>query len=216
MALNQEALEVLAPHLRAAKVLSLGYPDLLITAGACENLFGVKPAKFTNNGQWHKFDHPIPETVELLRLLSSTIECIDIHASMGVEKLVDLNEKQSLGSYDLVIDAGTVEHCFNVGQAILNAANAVRQGGRIFHVPPMTMVNHGFYNLSPTLLWDFYRQNDWTVEHFSAHTKHGPASLHPTARFQAQGDSWMFFLARRNTHKPFKFPMQTKYMKKYR
>jgi hypothetical protein len=55
-----------------------------------------------------------------------------------------------------VLDCGTTEHCFNVGQAIINAAHAVKPGGAIFHCFPMCVMNHGFWNASPTAFKDFY------------------------------------------------------------
>ena len=82
-----------------------------------------------------------------------------------------------------MIDAGTIEHCFNIAQAILNAAQAVAPGGHVFHAPPMTMLNHGFYNLNPTLFHDFYGQNGWTVERLVGGTQEGKFKVHPTGRF---------------------------------
>lgn len=212
MALSKEALQVINPHIRNARILSLGYPDILLSRENASLFFGVQPTKFTENGAWHKVVDKLPETVEFFGLLGSTIDCVDIHQSRGVERVVDLNQEHDFGLYDLVIDAGTIEHCCNIGQALMNAVNAVKVGGYIFHVPPMSMMNHGFYNISPTLLHDFYTQNGWTIEHFTAHGKTGPVDLHPTKRFQAKPDAWMFFLAKRNSDLKPKWPMQTKYM----
>lgn len=213
MALSKEALKVISPHIRNAKILSLGYPDLLIEPADVQKFFGVTPTKFTNNGAWHKVKSQIPETVEFFSLLGSTIDCVDIHASRGVERVVDLNQEQDFGQYDLVIDAGTIEHCCNIGQALMNAVEAVKVGGRIFHVPPMTMVNHGFYNICPTLLHDFYTQNGWVTEHHSAMSKNGSVNISPTKRMQAPPDVWMFFLAKRVSDKAFRWPMQSKYIR---
>src|SRR5437762_2161473 len=126
MALSKEALKIIAPHIRNAKILSLGYPDLLIEPQDVQSLFGITPTKFTDNGNWHKVGHEIPETVEFFTQLGSTIDCVDIHASRGVERVVDLNQEQDFGEFDLVIDAGTIEHCCNIGQALMNAVEAVK------------------------------------------------------------------------------------------
>ena len=95
------------------------------------------------------------------------LTCVDLVSERG-EIVADLNEPQDLGEFDLVIDHGTTEHCFNVGQAIKNAAKAVKVGGHIFHSPPLWMVNHGYYNFCPTSLWDFYDQNGWEIKRFEA------------------------------------------------
>lgn len=216
MALSKEALQVIAPHIRGVKILSLGYPDLLITPEDMKALFDVTPTQFTENGTWHKVPHRLPETVEFFTQLGSTIDCVDIHQSRGVERIMDLNQEHDFGEYDLVIDAGTIEHCCNIGQALMNAVEAVKVGGRIFHIPPMMMMNHGFYNICPTLLHDFYTQNGWTIEHFSAMGKLGPVPFHPTNKFMQRStselNSWMFFLAKKNSPE-LRWPVQTKYMK---
>lgn len=210
MALNKEALLVLAPHLRGKKVLSLGYPDLLIDQKEADEILGINPSKFTDNGSWHGYKHKLPETEEAFHLLGSTIDCVDIHASRGIERIVDLNEAQDLGQYDLVIDAGTIEHVANIGQALMTAAKAVKVGGLIFHTPPMSMMNHGFYNLCPTLFQDFYTQNGWKIEHFSVWAK-DKFSWSKTYRFKAPPESHIFCLARKNKEGLI-WPTQSKYL----
>jgi hypothetical protein len=118
-----------------------------------------------------------------------------------------------LGKFDLVIDAGTIEHCFNIGQAIINAANAVNEGGAIFHTPPMSMVNHGFYNISPTLLFDFYMQNGWNVEFCCGSCPRGMYDINPYLRYAVPPESSIFFVARRTNMNPLSFPTQQKYLK---
>lgn len=66
-------------------------------------------------------------------------------------------------SYDIVIDNGSLEHCFNIGNAFFNCIKLVNEGGIIFHINPLAMGNHGFYNLNPTLYYDLYSQNGFKV-----------------------------------------------------
>jgi len=49
----------------------------------------------------------------------------------------------------VVLDAGTMEHCFNVGQTIRNIVDMTKVGGFVIHLNPMTMINHGFFNYHP-------------------------------------------------------------------
>ena len=209
MALTLRALKLLAPYLKDAKVLSLGYPDLIAPD---LSFLGVSPSIFTDYGNWHGVDYGLPETMHVFELLGSTLDCVDIHASRGCERIVDLNCPQALGEYDLVIDAGTIEHCFHIGQALNNAAGAVKAGGRIFHSPPMSMGNHGFYNLNPTLFFDFYTQNGWVLENLSGvnKTQHGPVPS--TKRFTLPPEASLHVLARRTHGEPFRTPMQSKYL----
>ncbi len=212
MGLTVKALEVLASWLPGSRVLSLGYPDLVMTGAEVKRILGVEAAAFTDFGRWHGVEHPLPETLAVFHALGATLECIDVSPSRGVERVVDLNQPCDLGRYDVVIDAGTVEHCFNIGQAILNAANAVDEGGCVFHMPPLSMANHGFYNLNPTLLHDFYAQNGWDIELLEGVTRQGRFDVPPTDRFIAPAEASLLFLASRRSIAGLRFPTQTKYL----
>jgi hypothetical protein len=207
------ALEALASWLPGSRVLSLGYPDLVMPAAEVRRVLGVEPARFTDFGRWHGADYALPETVSVFEQVGASLDCVDIVASRGVERLVDLNLPCELGAYDVVIDAGTVEHCFNVGQAILNAANAVDAGGCVFHMPPLSMVNHGFYNLNPTLLHDFYAQNGWDIELLEGVTRDGRFAAPAAARFVAPAEASLLFIASRRERAALRLPTQAKYLK---
>lgn len=59
--------------------------------------------------------------------------------------------------YDLVLDAGTFEHVFDVRTAFLNIINLVRPFGRIVHIlPANNHTTHGFYQFSPELFYAVY------------------------------------------------------------
>jgi hypothetical protein len=213
MAITPTGLEAIAGIL-GERVLSLGYPDIVASASEVRNILGIDPTKFVDTGRWHGVDYPLPETVHLFKLAGARLDCVDIRASRGVERIVDLNYPQDLGEYDLVLDCGTVEHCFNIAQAILNAANAVKPGGYIFHTPPLSMVNHGFYNLNPTLFHDFYGQNGWEIELLRAATRERTWDIPPVQRVQVASELSLYCLARRRSAGPLKFPTQTKYLLK--
>jgi hypothetical protein len=212
MALTLQALELLAPHLRGRRILSLGYPDLVVTGDDIRRLFGVTPTRFTEFGGWHGVQHPLPETLHVFEAIGASLECVDIHPSRGVERVVDLNRPCDLGQFDVVLDPGTIEHCFNIGQAILNAANAVAVGGSIYHSPPMTMLNHGFYNLSPTLLNDFYEQNGWEIVILTGAARGELFDVPPAARFKGPAEACLYCIAIRRSDRPLVFPTQAKYL----
>lgn len=218
MALPRYALEILAPLLKGAKVLSLGYPDILATQEDCEAIFGVKPTDTIDAGAQHNVHRPLVETMGLMKLLGSTLDCVDVIQFRGFERVLDLNDPHDLGEYDLVIDPGTTEHCFNIGQAVMNAARAVRVGGRIYHSPPMFMINHGFYNVCPTMLWDFYTQNGWSIELFEARVgDSAPVKIDARnaskRRVKVGLESGLVCVARRLTAAALRFPVQQKYLR---
>lgn len=218
MGLRRHALETLSRLLPAPRVLSLGYPDIVATQEDVHEIFGVWIDETTDHNRWHGVEHRLPETMALMSALGVELDCVDIVASRGVERIVDLNYPADIamgGGYDLVIDGGTIEHCFMAGQALMNAAAAVAPGGRIWHGNPVSMVNHGFWNLCPTLLWDFYTQNGWKVEEFWLTDVHGERyEAHPTKRYHAPTEASLHFVARRLDGATVEYyPTQTKYLK---
>ncbi len=211
MGITQTGLTIISKY-PSKRVLSLGYPDLVVRPEFVEELFRVKPMTLVSNGGWHGVDHDLPETVEFFDMIGAELTCVDINKSRGVEEIIDLNYPHDLGKYNMVIDPGTIEHCFNIGQAIINAANAVEMGGVILHTPPVSMVNHGFYNINPTCLADFYRQNGWDIELCVGVRKEELYQLPLTQRVQVPPESSMYFVARRTNMNKLEFPMQSKYL----
>lgn len=213
MAIPFHALTVLVPLMRDKDVLSLGYPDILASSADVEKLCGYKPTKFTNANEWHKTKEPPPDSQELFERIGANLTVVDFTADHGMEKIADLNHPQELGKFDVVIDPGTLEHCFNIGQAWMNAANAVKVGGYVFHTSPMTMLNHGFYNLSPTVFYDFYTQNGWEIKDMKV-IPTGAPDVQITKRFTVQVEHIIRALVLRKNDGVLKFPIQTKYLEK--
>jgi hypothetical protein len=91
------------------------------------------------------------------------VESIDVYDAEGPTHVLDLNRPVPAalhGGYDLVYDGGTTEHCFNVPEVLSNALRLAKEGGRIIHHLPMNnWIDHGFYQFSPTLFFDFYGAN---------------------------------------------------------
>lgn len=212
MALPLHALKLIAPFLKGAEVLSLGYPDLIATQSGLEKSFGVRVEKLTDANEWHGVKEKLPETLEFFSLMGAKLSIVDFTAEKGMERIANLNEPHDLGKYDLVIDPGTLEHCFNFGQALFNAANAVKLGGRLFHLSPVNMVNHGFFNINPTLYHDFYSQNGWEAQMSVVPVR--DLSAHPTSRFTLHMEYLIRCLATRKTDQPLKAPIQAKYLEK--
>lgn len=212
MALPLHALQALRPYLKGARILSLSYPDTVIPAEVLESEFGIKVTTFTNKNGFHRVDFLLPETKEVFQKLGASFECVDVVSSRGMESIIDLNYEANLGEYDIVLDPGTIEHCFNVGQAIFNACHAVRPGGVIYHINPMNMMNHGFFNFNPTLWHDLYTQNGWEILSLNA-TMESVSHFHNTRRFLATVEYVVTCLAKRRGSQRMKFPVQAKYLK---
>ncbi|WP_197453390.1 class I SAM-dependent methyltransferase [Caulifigura coniformis] len=94
----------------------------------------------------------------------SDIVRVDVSNYEACDEILDLNGPETppalQGQFDLVLDSGTLEHVFDFPAALRHCCRLVRPGGRIVHLTPSSnCVEHGFYSVSPTLFYDFYRAN---------------------------------------------------------
>jgi hypothetical protein len=211
------------------RVLSLGYPDILASPSSLESVLGADvAARLTYREdsadirRWHgiQAEVPLAEARSLFSAMGFELDVIDIAEARGGEIIQDLNEPvpESLhGQYAAVIDGGTLEHCFNIGQAALNAANMAAVGGFVLHGNPVNMYNHGFYNLSPVWYYDFYGANAFEIE--VAVLVNGPIDSPAVMnaplfkRFVGLSDNTtQIVVARRKTLQPLKWPTQGKYV----
>ena len=235
MALNVILLSLLQqvrPHLPPeAKLCCLGYPDVLVSEEQAMKILGPETvAKLRYRADspqilsWHGLSSTIERVIDadsLFAAMGMEFTAVDIVASRGTERIVDLNEAipaDLAGAFDVVLDAGTMEHCFNVGQAIRNIVEMTKVGGFTIHLNPMAMLNHGFFNFSPTFYYDFYTQNGHTLE-APIHSVSvqginvSTSQLHPVTR-QAMNtpNAMVMCVARKRHDRPLTWPMQSKYL----
>jgi SAM-dependent methyltransferase len=94
------------------------------------------------------------------------VRALDYSAFENAEIVHDLNAPvaETLhGCFDLVLDSGTLEHVFDVRQSLANVARLLRPGGRVIHISPANnFANHGLYQFSPTLFFDYYAANGFS------------------------------------------------------
>lgn len=81
---------------------------------------------------------------------------------------MDLNEPSPLPEqFDAITNFGTAEHVFNVCAVFRLMHDALRIGGLGLHVlPAFGEVNHGFFNIHPTVFFDLALANRYVVEDF--------------------------------------------------
>ena len=164
MALHQAAFDLLKT-LAPCRLVSLGYPDLLLTEA-----FDVpEVADADQKRKTHGWTGKVYETGAVFEQIGVDATYVDSHSHTGQEWIVDLNndlwpDDAILGEFDALLDPGTLEHCFNIGQAFCNVRNLVRPGGHILHINPANIINHGLYNLSPTLYFDWYSHHDDVIK----------------------------------------------------
>jgi SAM-dependent methyltransferase len=81
----------------------------------------------------------------------------------------DLNQSQSpaqlVDTADAVFDLGTSEHVFHTPNVLCHIGRLLKVGGLVLHHTPCNNhFNHGFYQFSPTLYFDYYRANGYEPE----------------------------------------------------
>jgi len=102
----------------------------------------------------------------LMRLLGAEkTEACDISDYEGAEHIFDLGlplPKQYKNRFDTILDVGTLEHIFDIPQALENINDMLKAGGTLVMASPMSKAaNHGFYSISPTLYHDYLIENGY-------------------------------------------------------
>jgi hypothetical protein len=104
---------------------------------------------------------------------------IDVNDYEKPDYLIDLNNPndKTIESWlcekaDLIINHGTLEHCFNIATAIKNMAAICKTNGYIYcHSPLNNYINHGFYQISPCFYQDFFDKNGFECEQYYTNLK---------------------------------------------
>ncbi|APV49657.1 hypothetical protein BWI17_08185 [Betaproteobacteria bacterium GR16-43] len=213
------------------RILSLGYPDILASPAQTARIFGPDIAAklaFRADSQqilkWHNMGEQAGGVIEarsLFTALGYELDVIDLVEARGGEIIHDLNTPlpaEHHGRYAAVLDAGTLEHCFDIAQAAKNVAGAVALGGFAMHGNPLNMYNHGFYNLNPTWYHDFYAANGFAIERLdivleavSETPRIGAAPAYQ--RFTNMPDgATLLAIARRKSAAEIRWPIQHKYV----
>jgi hypothetical protein len=95
-----------------------------------------------------------------------TVDEIDVNDYEGASIIHDMNvpiPEKYHGNYDFVYDGGTVEHIFNIKDAMFNTSSLLKTGGTVVHIQPLSgWINHGFFQICPTFLSDYYSANGFS------------------------------------------------------
>ena len=104
---------------------------------------------------------------------------MDISAYENADIIFDLNNSnlpnELKNRFDYILDGGTTEHVFDYAQALRNIVKMLKVGGKVFHYVPATgYINHGYYDISPSLFADFYQSNGFRVENLDIYYRKHP------------------------------------------
>jgi SAM-dependent methyltransferase len=114
-------------------------------------------------------DMPLPDDQTFFRAIgyskSSSLDASDYEAA---DFIFDLNSSElppELHSrFDVVFNHGTMEHIFHVPNVLKNITSMLKVGGHVMHIlPANNHLEHGYYQFSPCLAWDYYAANRFEV-----------------------------------------------------
>jgi hypothetical protein len=105
---------------------------------------------------------PFCEELLKSRFGATQVDSYDISGFEGATHIADMNHPLTTEcTYDMIIDCGTLEHIYNVPQALANISLLCGHGGRILHVVPANnWCGHGFWQFSPELFYSVYSENN--------------------------------------------------------
>jgi hypothetical protein len=151
-----------------------------------------------------------PEFAEpVFKLLGANIvDSIDASDYEKATIIADMNEpvpKAIYNSYDIVFDGGSLEHVFNVEQALRNVMSLPKIGGSvIIHTMANNCLGHGLYQFSPELFYRvFSPENGYRVERVVLHPNFGfahwydvpdPTEVHSRIELASNFDAIMMFV----------------------
>lgn len=219
------------------RVLSLGFPDIVVSGKELKerlnlpNLATLPPEDDRTKviAKYHGIEKDdIPCTNSLFHELgATTFISIDITKEKRDNEIhLDLNyplpiptPEPLLEPFGVILDLGTLEHCFNAPQALETMQQLIAPGGFIIHWNPFYMPNHGFYSFNPTFYADWYKSRGFTLKSVSVWGGKRQVFTNLTDRFKFDtGGEEFSNLVIVQAPKEFvpptsNYPCQTKYVK---
>lgn len=166
MGINAELVELLADLRRRSlvtgnTVVEIGAQDVCVVPEVVEQI--LKDYDFGT----YKIG-PVDAAGLYAHLGFDQYRCIDANGNNGA-LVFDLNkdlceQHHLLGTFDLVTNLGTAEHCFNQFAVFKNLHDLCKPGGIMIHaLPAQGNVNHGFYGYNPRFFADLAAANGYEI-----------------------------------------------------
>lgn len=162
-------------HPITGEVLTLGQQSVHTTLNEVKNIFkkqGVTlenlPLDFNTRNKipdWKgtKYDDYTNCQATLSLLGAKKVIAADVSGYENPDIIMDFNlpvDKKYYNAFDAIVDIGTLEHIFNISQALENINLMCKPGGTIvLGTWTSNDINHGFYQICPTLFYDYFSMN---------------------------------------------------------
>lgn len=228
-------------HNSLKKLASIGYPDLLLNNSDIDRLITSDLKCFIQASspahRWHGLsekEYSFFSIEKFLQSINWSFDFLDIAEGTGSNRQsfvpIDLNSaipSHLYCSYDILIDGGTAEHCFNVGQVFENYFHLLKPGGIVLQYMPFLSPNHGFWSINPTAIYDIASSNpikviDCKIQEYISYKHYfdcfsKEVVFNPVTRFgvdlQKNSVTLMFFAYKKIGKSIFRYPTQYKYRK---
>ncbi|MDR3517307.1 MAG: hypothetical protein P4M00_15970 [Azospirillaceae bacterium] len=225
------------PEIVRGDILQLGRQDIYFDYDFLEELAGVWSVKLEATPIKHVINPWTKAKVIDDYTLFGALGFSGIHSLDFTDKekptiVHNLNEQippELNFRWDVVFDGGTLEQVFDVASAFRNIHSMLKPGGSVIHESPTNnYVDHGFWQLCPTLFADTYSTNGYAIIKELVIIFEDVSKLHTgsPSRFDydqeasflqnigvfPQGICSTFFVGRKPpSHMPFKAPIQAFY-----
>lgn len=137
------------------RFLMIGHQSLLLHPSELRAIRTVFPGALADY-QWGEYSDRFFKEC----LGASEVNTLDYSPYEGADLLYDLNQpvpRELKGRFDVVVEAGSLEHVFNFPIAIANLMQMTKVGGSIFaSTVSNNLCGHGFYQFSPELIFRIF------------------------------------------------------------
>jgi SAM-dependent methyltransferase len=147
-------------------MIEFGPQDIVCSRRALEILSQANPG-------WKKIDEVFDSEKPRLVKPAAFYELFGVARYKSVDGgdpradwLWNLNEPFRIAEkFDIATNFGTFEHVFNIGTAFYSLHEVLRPGGLALHVlPAFGDIDHGFFNIHPTVYFDLAEANGYAIE----------------------------------------------------
>lgn len=161
----------------------------------------------------------------LTHLGARSVRSLDASSYQSATDVHDLNDPAPTTlheGFSAVVDSGTLEHVFNLPEALRSAMHLVEAGGHLILMSPCNNnPGHGFYQLTPELLFRALApENGYEVTRCCLREQRGgwyevadPAVVGRRCEFRTRRMAYLFVVARRTSVTPIfaTWPQQSDY-----
>ena len=131
-------------------------------------------------------NEPYGEKLLVNLFAANKVDSVDNSTYENTTFVHDMNLRMpdSFSEYDTVLDFGTIEHIFDVAQALRNIARLCKVNGQILHMSPANnFCGHGFWQISPELFFSLYSvENGFRDTEIFISTRKNPSTWYSVKR----------------------------------